>query len=76
MVISIRREAALNHKFLQTTQITHVLNAAEGKREKNGTVDTNKVLRTTRFLLVIIQLYKLYRQVQKRKLKDKDALAC
>ena len=40
MVISIRREAALNHKFLQTTQITHVLNAAEG-HSSSACVDTS-----------------------------------
>jgi len=36
------RLAASNRYYLCKLGVTHVLNAAEGKREKNGTVDTNK----------------------------------
>ena len=34
--------AASNRFYLVKLGVTHVLNAAEGKREKSGTVDTNK----------------------------------
>jgi len=36
------RLAASNRFYLGKLGVTHVLNAAEGRREKNGTVDTNK----------------------------------
>jgi len=38
------RLAASNRYYLCKLGVTHVLNAAEGRREKNGTVDTNKVI--------------------------------
>ena len=39
----VRRLAASNRYYLCKLGVTHVLNAAEGKREKNGTVDTSQV---------------------------------
>ena len=39
----MRRLAASNRYYLCKLGVTHVLNAAEGKREKNGTVDTSQV---------------------------------
>ena len=40
----VRRLAASNRYYLCKLGVTHVLNAAEGKREKNGTVDTSQVV--------------------------------
>ena len=41
--IYLFRLAASKCFYLCKLGVTHVLNAAEGRKEKNGTVDTNKV---------------------------------